>query len=80
MLGTESLARYQGKHIKDLSYLNRELRNLIAIDFKEEHVIKHKSNLILLPPYNGEETDTEFRNIIPFLKGNLIAFIFNVNY
>jgi len=26
--------------------------------------------LILLPQYNGEETDSEFRNIIPFLKGN----------
>jgi len=69
-LGKEASARYKGKNIKDLNYLNRDLKNVIAIDFKEENLMKHKNNLILLPQYNGEETDSEFRNIIPFLKGN----------
>ena len=70
VLGKEASARYSGKSIKDLNYLNRDLKNIIVIDCKEENVKKHKSNLILLPEYFGDETDAEMRNIIPFLKGN----------
>jgi len=69
ILGKEASSRYSGRNIKDLNYLNRDLKSVIAIDFMEENLLKHKKNLILLPPFNGEETDTEFRNIIPFLKG-----------
>ena len=70
VLGKEASARSFGKNIKDLNFLNRDLKSVIAIDFKEENLRKHKSNLILLPTFNGEETDSEFKNIIPFLKGN----------
>jgi len=40
-----------------------------VIDFKEDRVPKHKYNLILLPEFNGEDLDSEMKNIIPFLKG-----------
>jgi len=76
-LGKEASARYQSRNIKDLNFLNRDLKNIIAIDFNEENVKKHKNNLILLPEYNGDENDTEFRNIIPFLKGKIYN-IFNL--
>lgn len=73
VLGKEASARSFGRNIKDLNYLNRDLKNVLAIDFKEENLQKHKNNLILLPPFNGEDTDSEFRNIIPFLKGDFFV-------
>jgi len=70
VLSKEASTRSNGKIIKDLDFLNRDLKSVLAIDFKEENLQKHKNNLILLPAFNGEETDSEFNNIIPFLKGN----------
>lgn len=74
ILGKEASTRYQGLNIKDLNYLNRDLKNIIAIDFKEENLKKHSKNLVLLPAFKGEETDSEFKYIIPFLKGKLMQY------
>lgn len=37
-----------GKYIKDLTYLNRDPKNIIVIDRDIENVGKHKQNAIVL--------------------------------
>jgi TFIIF-interacting CTD phosphatase-like protein len=69
-LGKESTVRYKGINIKDITYLKRDLGNIIVIDFKEENCAKQLSNLILLKKYEGDENDTQLNYLIPFLKGN----------
>ena len=36
--GRESVVLKDGKYIKDLSYLNRPLKEVVYIDFSDEHV------------------------------------------
>ena len=73
-LGKEASSKYLGKNIKDLSYLNRDLNNVIVIDFKPDNVKKHLSNVVIIPEYLGDENDSEMKYIIPFLK------IFNFSF
>ena len=49
--------------------MNRDLGNIIVIDFKEENCAKQLSNLILLNKFEGDENDTQLNYMIPFLKG-----------
>lgn len=71
-LGKEATSKYKGRNIKDLNYLNRDLRNVIVIDYDPENVKKHLSNVILLPEFKGDPNDQELKYIIPFLKGKII--------
>jgi len=68
-LGKEATLKYKGKNIKDLNYLNRDLKNIIVIDKDPESVKKHPSNLIILPEFLGDPNDQDLKHIIPFLKG-----------
>lgn len=68
-LGKEATLKHKQKNIKDLNYLNRDLKNIIVIDKDPENVKKHLSNLIVLPEFLGDPNDQELKYIIPFLKG-----------
>ena len=61
-----------GKYVKDLSYLNRPLSEIIYIDFSDEYVEFQKENCIILPKFEGEEDDRELIDLIPFLDRKLI--------
>jgi hypothetical protein len=68
-LGTECIKFIDGKPIKDLCYLNRDINNTIIIDFDLNNISKsHKNNTIILPSFNGDGRDRELFFIIPFLK------------
>lgn len=45
------------KYIKDLKYLNREMKNIVVIDLSKEKVPKQKDNVIPLSVYHGDEND-----------------------
>lgn len=68
-LGRESTLLKNGKYIKDLSYLNRDLKNVIYIDFTDENAEFHKDNVILLPRWDGSNfDDRELYDLMPFLE------------
>ena len=53
-LGRESTLLENGQYIKDLRYMNRDLRDVIYIDFDEEKAGKQKENVILLQRWEGD--------------------------
>lgn len=75
-LGRESTLLKNGKYIKDLSYLNRDLKDVIYIDFDDEKAEFHKDNVIILPRWDGDSNDRELYDIMPFLE----SILFLVNY
>ncbi|KZS88216.1 HAD-like protein [Sistotremastrum niveocremeum HHB9708] len=62
-----------GKVVKDLSYLNRDLSKVIILDTHPEHVETHPDNAIVMNPWKGDfKTGKELIGLIPFLES--IAF------
>ncbi|EIW80210.1 HAD-like protein [Coniophora puteana RWD-64-598 SS2] len=57
-----------GKTVKDLSYLNRDLSKVILLDTHEEHVSTHPENAIVIPKWTGESRDRGLVAMIPFLE------------
>lgn len=70
--GRESTGLKDGKYVKDLSYLNRPLSEIVYIDFDDEYVAYHKENCIILPKFEGQEDDRELIDLIPFLDRKFI--------
>ena len=67
-LGKEAIRIYKGKPIKDLSYLNRNLNNVIVLDCNIDNVPLHPNNTIIVPEFKGEGKDRELLYLIVFLK------------
>ena len=65
--GRESTALKDGKYVKDLSYLNRPIGEIIYIDFNDDHIGYHQENCIILPKFEGDPDDRELIDLIPFL-------------
>jgi import inner membrane translocase subunit TIM50 len=72
--GRENTLLKDGKYIKDLSYMNRDVKNMIYIDFTDEAVAFHQDNCILLPKFEGDTSDRELVDLIPFLDRKCISF------
>ncbi|KAH7929536.1 HAD-like protein [Leucogyrophana mollusca] len=64
----EATRSVNGKIVKDLSYLNRDLSKVILLDTHEEHVSTHPENAIVLPKWTGSPGDRGLIAIIPFLE------------
>ncbi|CAG9333076.1 unnamed protein product [Blepharisma stoltei] len=67
-LGKECLAYRSGEFIKDLDYLNRDLKNVIIIEKDPARVKKHPDNAILLPEFKGDVSDNSLPELTPFLE------------
>jgi TFIIF-interacting CTD phosphatase-like protein len=48
--------------------LNRNLKNVVMIDFDANKVQYHQGNVMVLPKYEGDPDDRELYKIIPFLE------------
>lgn len=60
--------RYKdGKLIKDLNLLNRDLNKLVAVDVEESALSMNPDNAIILKPWDGTPDDTLVR-LIPLLE------------
>jgi len=53
---------------QDLSYLNRDLTNVILLDTDPEHCLTHPENSIVIPKWKGTPGDTGLVAMIPFLE------------
>ena len=66
--GRENTLLKDGKYIKDLSYMNRPLKDVVYLDFTDENVEFHKDNAILLSDFKGDTGDRDLIDLIPFLE------------
>ncbi|OCT44312.1 Mitochondrial import inner membrane translocase subunit tim50 [Cladophialophora carrionii] len=57
-----------GGYIKDLSYLNRDLKKVIIMDTDPHHVKHQPENAIILPKWTGDPKDQTLVQFIPFLE------------
>ncbi|RKP10832.1 HAD-like domain-containing protein, partial [Thamnocephalis sphaerospora] len=58
---------FEGKHVKDLSHLNRDLSQVIIMDSNPDAYGLQPDNAIAVPPWQGKAGDTYLRDIVPFL-------------
>ena len=73
--GRENTLLKDGKYIKDLSYLNRPIREVVYVDFSDESVEFHKENAIIIKEFDGDKSDRELIDLIPFLERKCITFL-----
>ena len=66
--GRESMVLSNGGYYKDLSYLNRDMKNIVVLDKSTDKVTKQKRNVIRLPEFKGEEDDKELFELLPLLE------------
>jgi import inner membrane translocase subunit TIM50 len=67
----EACAIGRKQYVKDLSYLNRDLRRVIVIDSNPKNLRRQPANLCEITPFSDPETqtdDTELLDLIPFLQ------------
>ncbi|EXJ92036.1 hypothetical protein A1O3_00586 [Capronia epimyces CBS 606.96] len=57
-----------GGYIKDLAYLNRDLKKVLIIDTDPHHVKHQPENAIILPKWTGDPKDQTLVQLIPFLE------------
>ncbi|RMY59026.1 hypothetical protein D0863_12076 [Hortaea werneckii] len=70
-LGREATKYEGGEYIKDLSYLNRDLKKTLIIDTHAAHVKNQPENAIVLPKWSGSPRDEHAKDLvslIPFLE------------
>lgn len=57
-----------GHHVKNLDLLNRDLRKVIAVDWNPHSVSKNRENALILPRWNGDDTDRTLVDLAVFLR------------
>lgn len=57
-----------GHHVKDLQYLNRDLRKVIVVDWSAENAKYNPENTLKIPRWNGNDDDTTLFDLAVFLK------------
>ncbi|PRT52868.1 Mitochondrial import inner membrane translocase subunit TIM50 [Wickerhamiella sorbophila] len=57
-----------GKVIKDLSHLNRDLSKVVVVDVDENAVSLQRDNALVVPPWKGNPDDQELIRLIPLLE------------
>lgn len=67
-MGRECLCYRDGEMVKDLKYLNRDLKNVVILEKTAKMVRLQEDNAILLPEFNGDKDDKFLIEIMPFLE------------
>ncbi|KAF9783789.1 HAD-like protein [Thelephora terrestris] len=57
-----------GRPVKDLSYLNRDLSKVILLDTDPDHCTTHPDNSLVIPKWKGTPGDRGLVAMIPFLE------------
>lgn len=57
-----------GSYVKDLSYLNRDLKKVVMVECDPKAVKNQPENAIVIPPWRGDPKDTTLIDLIPFLE------------
>ncbi len=66
--GTESMVIEAAGKVKDLKYLNRDLKRVVVIDKDSQVLRHHKANAIILPKFEGDQEDNRLYELLPFLE------------
>ena len=74
--GRENTCLVDGQYIKDLSYLNRPMTDVVYVDFSDETVKYQPDNCIILPKFEGDSNDRELIDLIPFLERKCIFYFY----
>ncbi|RUS24634.1 HAD-like domain-containing protein, partial [Jimgerdemannia flammicorona] len=69
----EACRQVDGKLVKDLSHLNRDLSKVIIMDSNPDSYALQPENAIPLKPWKGEPNDRGLLDYVPFLEGGSIA-------
>lgn len=64
----ESCRTVDGKLVKDLNYLNRDLSKVVVLDTSADSFALHPENGILIPPWKGDKADRELVGLIPWFE------------
>nr|XP_022915130.1 mitochondrial import inner membrane translocase subunit TIM50-C-like [Onthophagus taurus] len=56
-----------GKHVKDLDKLNRDLSKVIVVDWNGDCTKYHRDNVLKVPRWNGNDDDTDLLTLSSFL-------------
>lgn len=72
----EATRYVDGKYVKDLSHLNRDLSKVIIMDSNPDAFMLQPENGIALNPWKGEVKDQGLLEYIPFLEGKRISLFF----
>lgn len=70
-LGREATRYEKGEYVKDLSFLNRDLKKTLIIDTHAPHVKNQPENAIIIPKWSGDPKDPHTKDLvslIPFLE------------
>ena len=74
--GRENTVLKDRQYIKDLSYLNRPIKDIVYVDYSDESVKYHPDNCIILPKFEGDSMDRELIDLLPFLERKYFQQIF----
>ena len=69
----ESTRFQDGKFIKDLSHLNRDLSKVICVDIDADAYSLQPENGLLVKPWTGEKGDEDIKNMMTLLEGTLLT-------
>lgn len=64
----DSTRTVNGKVVKDLTYLNRDLSKVIMLDTNPEHAELQPDNAIIIPAWDGKSGASGLVDLIPFLE------------
>ncbi|CDR88059.1 related to TIM50-mitochondrial inner membrane import translocase subunit [Sporisorium scitamineum] len=64
----ESCRTVDGKLVKDLSHLNRDLSKVVVVDTNPDSFHLHPENGILIKPWKGDKADRELVGLVPFFE------------
>ncbi|KAI5843664.1 HAD-like domain-containing protein [Tricharina praecox] len=57
-----------GKYVKDLNYLNRDLSKVVMLETNPDAWSANPDNTVKLPPWKGDANDRDLVALIPFLE------------
>lgn len=66
--GRENTVLKDGHYIKDLTYLNRPLSEIVYVDWEEDAVSLQPENVLLINKFDGNREDRELYDLLPFLE------------
>ena len=67
VLCRENTKFVNGKHVKDLSYLNRDLRHVVILDNNPDSYSHQPFNAVPIKPWRDDQEDAELIDLVPFL-------------
>ncbi len=68
--GNEFLLTKTNGTFRDLSYLNRDPKRVVVVDFSQESYLNGKDNIVKMSQYNGDKEDQEIKKLL-FLLNHL---------